>query len=229
MTDNIKIIIKFLEGFYKKRIGSVHHEDPFEVLISCVLSQRTREENTEIASENLFNAAKTPKKILKLSDKKLENLIRPSGFYRQKAKRIKQICKILLKDYRGKVPKTREELLKLPGVGWKTSAIVLSYGLGIPIIAVDTHVFRVSKRIGLVDEKADVEEVREELQEIFPRDKWYLVNLGFVNFGREICKPINPLCTKDKNNCPFSGFCKAYRTKKFYISPSGKTKKGQRL
>jgi endonuclease-3 len=197
---NISKIIKVLEKYYKKRLGSVHKSTPFQVLIGCVLSQRTREENTHKAATNLFKVAKTPSQILKLSDKRLQELIKPSGFYRQKAKRIKQISKIL-KNRR--VPKTRDELLKLPGVGWKTSAIVMCYGHKIPIIAVDTHVNRIPKRLGLVDMDANVEEVRERLQEIFPKNKWYLVNLGFVNFGREICLPRNP----KHDICPFNKFC----------------------
>jgi endonuclease-3 len=214
MMNKIGLITDFLKEYYEKRIGSIHHEDPFQVLIRCVLSQRTREENTEVASKKLFKVAKTPNKILKLSNRNLEKLIKSSGFYRQKTKRIKQICKILLRDYKGKVPKTREELLKLPGVGWKTSAIVLSYGYGIPIIAVDTHVFRISKRLGLANEDDDVEEVRERLQNTFPKNKWYLVNLGFVNFGREICLPRFPKC----NVCPLLKFCpygKNYGIKRF--------------
>lgn len=200
---NTSRIIKVLEKYYKKRLGSVHKTSLFQVLISCILSQRTREESTAKASKQLFSVVKNPKEILKLPDKKLEKLIKPSGFYKQKSKNIKKLCRILLKKYNGKVPKTREELMKLPGVGWKTSAIVLSYGLGIPIIAVDTHVNRISKRLGLVNMNANVEEVRKELQKIFPKNKWFLINLGFVNFGREICLPRKP---KHKI-CPFNKFC----------------------
>lgn len=219
----INQIVSFIKERYGKNIDShpTTTSKAFDVLIYCILSQRTREENTQIASESLLRVANTPEKIIKISVKRLQELIRKAGFYRNKSKNIKKLCKILIEKYNGRVPKTREELMSLPGVGFKTSAIVLSYGLGKPIIAVDTHVFRVSKRLGLAHEEADVEEVRESLQKIIPKKKWYLINLGFVNFGREICKPLNPLCIKDSNNCQFSSFCKAYRIKKFYIKPFG--------
>jgi len=181
------------------------------------LSQRTREENTAKACENLFSTSKTPEEILKLPLRKLQKLIRVSGPYRQKAKRIKQISKIILEKHKGKIPKNREELMKLPGVGYKTADIVLMYGFGIPRIAIDTHCNRIPKRIDLVNRKANVEEVREKLESIFPKNKWYLINLGFVSFGREICKPVNPLCIKDSENCPFSSFCRAYKTKNFKV------------
>jgi len=213
------LILNFLESRYGKYIYSsrMKNQEVFELLIETVLSQRTRDENSEKAARQLFSVAKTPKQIIKLPIKKLQSLIRISGPYRQKAKRIKQISKTILENYKGKVPNTREELMKLYGVGYKTADIVLMYGFNIPSIAVDTHVNQVSKRIGLVDVKDDFEEVKEKLEKIFPKNKWYLINLGFVIFGKEICKPVNPLCIKDSKNCPFSGFCKAYKTKGFKV------------
>lgn len=190
MKKNIKLIIDFLESKYGKE--KHFYYNPFKTLITCVLSQRTRDENTEKASRNLFRIAKTPKQILKLPDKKLQQLIKPSGFYRQKAKRIKQISKIILE--KGKVPKTKEELLGLPGVGFKTADVVLMYGYGMPSIPVDTHVNQISKRLGLVDQNAGVEGVRLKLESILPKNKWYLINHGFVRFGQEICLPRNPKC-----------------------------------
>jgi endonuclease-3 len=214
-----RLILNFLESRYGKYIDSsrMKNQEVFELLIETVLSQRTRDENSEKAAKQLFSVARTPKQIIKLPIKKLQNLIRISGPYRQKAKRIKQISKTILEEYKGKVPNSREELMKLYGVGYKTADIVLMYGFNIPSIAVDTHVFQVSKRIGLADLKDDFEEVKEKLERLFPKNKWYLINLGFVIFGKEICKPVNPLCIKDANNCPFSGFCKAYKTKGFKV------------
>jgi len=104
---------------------------------------------------------------------------------------------------KGKIPKTREELMELPGVGFKTADIVLMYGYGIPSIAIDTHCNRVPKRIGLVDKKANVEEVKRTLESLIPKKDWYIVNLGLVRFGQETCRPINPRC----EICPMSGFC----------------------
>jgi endonuclease-3 len=217
--NKINFILEFLEKRYGKYINTsfMNNQEIFELLIETVLSQRTRDENSEKAADQLFVVAKTPKQILKLSMKKLQNLIKISGPYRQKAKRIKRISKIILEIYKGKVPDKREELMKLPGVGYKTADVVLMYGFNIPSIAVDTHVFKTSKRIGLVELKDNVEEVRKKLEILFPKNKWYLINLSFVSFGKEICKPVNPLCIKDPKNCPFSGFCRAYKIKKFKI------------
>ncbi len=215
--NKVKIILNYIEKRYGRYIdvSPIKNQEIFELLIETVLSQRTRDENSEKAARKLFSVARTPKQILKLPMKKLQNLIKISGPYRQKSKRIKQISKIFIKKYKGRIPKNREELMKLPGVGYKTADIVLMYGFGIPRIAIDTHCNRVPKRIGLVNKKAKVEEVREKLESLFPKSKWYLINLGFVSFGKEICKSVNPLCIKDSKNCPFSSFCKAYKTKNF--------------
>lgn len=217
--DKEKIILNYLDKKYGKYIDvySMKNQEIFELLIETILSQRTRDENSSKAASQLFTVARKPEQIAKLSIKKLQILIRISGPYRQKAERIKQTSKIILEKYKGKVPDNREELMKLPGVGYKTADIVLMYGFNIPSIAVDTHVFLVTKRIGLVSIKDNVEKVKEKLEKIFPKKKWYLINLGFVMFGKEICKPINPLCIKDSKNCPFSDFCKAYKTKIFYF------------
>ncbi|NIM47144.1 MAG: endonuclease III [Candidatus Aenigmarchaeota archaeon] len=217
--NKIKIILNYIENKYGKYIDASHmrNQDIFELLIETILSQRTRDENTEKAADQLFAVARTPKQILKLPMRKLQSLIRISGPYRQKAKRIKQISKIIIEKYKGKIPNNREELIELPGVGYKTADIVLMYGFGIPRIAIDTHCNRVPKRISLVNKKANVEEVREKLESLFPKNKWYLINLGFVSFGKEICKPVNPLCIKDSKKCLFSSFCKAYKTKNFKV------------
>ena len=209
VVDNL---IKFLKERYSKDIKIQHLNDKevFQVLIGTILSQRTRDENSERAADNLFAKADTPEKILKLNIKKLEKLIRISGPYRQKAKRIKETSKIILEKYEGKVPKIREELMKLPGVGFKTADVVLMYGHGIPSIAIDTHANRIPKRIGLVDEKANVEEVKRTLESLIPKKDWYIINMGLVQFGREICRPINPKC----HVCPMSKYCDYFQEKK---------------
>jgi len=217
--NKAETILNFLEKKYGMYVddSKMSNQQIFELLIETVLSQRTKDENSSRAAEQLFRFARTPKQIMKLPTEKLQSLIRISGPYRQKAKRIKQISKTILEDYKGKVPNNRQELMKLYGVGFKTADIVLMYGFNIPSIAVDTHVFKVSKRIGLADIQNNVEDVKEKLEKLFPRNKWYIINLGFVSFGKEICKPLNPLCIKDPKNCPFSGFCKAYKTKRFFF------------
>ncbi|UCG95742.1 MAG: endonuclease III [archaeon] len=203
--DKMKKIIRFLE----KRYGypEIGGGSKFRLLVTTVLSQRTRDENTSRAAKRLFSVAKTPEAICKLPLKRIEKLIRPSGPYRQKAERIKKLSKIILKDHKGRVPMTREELMKLPGVGYKTADIVLSYGFGVPTIAVDTHVNRIPKRIGVVNEKAGVEEVRKRLESFVTGKKRFLVNLGLVRFGQEICRPVNPKCSE----CPLKGVCEYYK------------------
>ncbi len=202
MVGNAKRIIELLE----KRYGPFKHrynEDPFKLLISCVISQRTRDETTERVSKKLLSVASTPAKIAGLPMVKLQRLIKSSGPYRQKAKHIKAIAKIIMEKYRNRVPKDRAKLMELPGIGPKCSAIVLSYGFGVPIIAVDVNVERISKRLGLAGEKDNIEAVREKLQMFFPQKKWFEVNIGMVQFGREICIPRNPRC----GTCPLLKIC----------------------
>ena len=197
-------LIKFLKRRYEIQVKKkLRERDVFKLLIATILSQRSRDENTEKAVKALFSRVKTPKELLGLEEKELEDLIRPAGMYKQKAKRIKRVCKILLEKYDGKVPRTREGLMKLPGVGYKTADVVLMYGFGIPSIAIDTHCNRIPKRIGLVSEKASVEKVKCTLESLIPKEDWYVVNLGLVQFGREICRPINPRCSL----CPISKNC----------------------
>lgn len=204
-----KILVKFLKKRYSKRLVSAARKTPFQVLIACILSQRTREENTNKAAAQLFKKAKTPKQILKLKNSELQKLIKPAGFYRQKTKTIKKLCKVLLEKYKGKVPDKREELIKLPGVGDKTAAVVLVHGFGQPTIPVDVHVEVVSKRLGLVPQSAKPKQVREILEKLIPQADQHIVNLGLVHFGREICRTRNPRCAI----CPLKKICSFYRTK----------------
>ena len=227
--ENIIKITNFVEKRYGKQIEehpTRYNKTPFQVLVWAFLSHRTRDENTAKAFNNLFSKIKTPQDILKMDLNELQKTIYSVGFYRIKSKRLKQLCKVLIEKYNGKVPKTREELMSLPGVGFKTSAIVLLESFDVDIIPIDVHCGRVSKRLGLTDLDDDPEEVREKLQKQIPKRKWNIINLGFIKFGREICKPINPVCIK--NDCPFSNFCRAYKTKRFNVNPFGKTKQEQR-
>lgn len=213
-----KIILKVLVQYYRKREGTAEMwNTPFKILATCLLSQRSRDENTEAVARKLFAKAQTPQTILKIPQRRLQMIIRQSGTYRQKAKRLKEICNILIKQYRGKVPRTRERLMELPGIGYKCADIVLMNAFAVPAIAVDTHVYVVSKRLGIAPPSANVEEVKAELEKFFPKQKWKYINLGMVNFGREICIARKPLCVSGIN-CQFSSFCRAYRTKRFAIS-----------
>lgn len=209
-----KILVSFLKSNYGEviRRHSGRNRTIFRTLIACILSQRTRDQNTAKATERLFSVADTPEKITELSEKELRKLIRVSGPYRQKAKRIKEISRIILEKYKGKIPKNREELMELPGVGFKTADITLSYGFGVPTIAVDVHVNRLSKRIGFVNWKANVEDVRKTLESLIHGKDRFIVNIGLVKFGQGICNPIRPKCPE----CELTKICDYYR--EHYIS-----------
>ena len=210
--NKISEIVSFLEENYYPypKEHFTKKREPFRTLISCLLSQRTRDENTARAAAALFREAATPQSLLRLSQGRMESLIRPAGPYRQKARRIMEICRKLLDDFEGKVPRVREELMSLPGIGPKCADIVLMYGHGIPSIAVDTHVNRIPKRLGIVPEDASLEDVKYILEKRIPRDKWVVVNHGFVQFGRAICLPRYPKCQK----CELNGICKYYKNVK---------------
>jgi len=198
--EKIKKIIRILQKKYNTKIK---RGEPFKILIATVLSQRTRDETTDLASERLFKIADTPEKILKLSDKEIEDLIYPVGFYKQKARGIKKLSKELLDNYDGKVPDNLKELVKLHGVGDKTASCVLLFGFNKNTIPVDTHVSRISKRLKLVNSNLTPEKVRIELEKILKGNERDIVNQLFIQFGRDICKPINPKCA----NCPIKKYC----------------------
>ena len=180
--------------------------EPFRVLISTILSQRTRDENTIKATNQLFRVYKTPREIAAAPLKRIEELIRPAGFYRVKAARIKEVAGIIHERYGGSVPERVEELLRLPGVGRKTANCVLVYGHGKKAIPVDTHVHRISNRLGLVDTRTP-EETEEELCRRVPRKYWLELNSLFVKFGQQICRPIKPRC----GECPVRAECRYHR------------------
>lgn len=204
-----RLLLSFIGREYLGRHGAVEEssESPFQVLVSCVLSQRTKDEKTEIASAQLFRKADTPQKILKLSDRELVRLIKPAGFYNQKAKKIKALSRMLIEDFGGVVPDTREELMELPGVGPKTAAIVQVYGYGHSVIPVDVHVEVVAKRLGLVPQKMKPEDVQFALEGLIPAKERYPVNYSLVKFGKEICRTARPRCEV----CPLTGICVHYK------------------
>jgi endonuclease-3 len=187
--------------------------DPFKVLIAAILSHRTKDENTIKAFQQLFSTYKDVKEIAEGDENKIKELIRPAGFYRVKARRIKEISKIIMDQYNGKVPDDLEKLLSLPSVGRKTANCVLVYGFGKEAIPVDTHVYRVMNRIGFVNTKTP-EETEFELMKKVDRKYWMDLNLLFVKFGQRICKPIMPKC----NMCRLISYCKWYQEfgKKIY-------------
>jgi len=179
------------------------NNNPFTTLISCILSLRTKDEVTEQASIRLLKKHNTPEKILKLSEKQIESLIYPVGFYKTKAKRIKNIAKTLTEKYSSKVPTEFNELMKLKGVGRKTANIVMVYGhKKHGYIPIDVHCHRIPNRLGWVKTKTP-EETEEELKKSLPERYWDDFNNLFVTFGQKICLPVSPLCSK----CPIEIYC----------------------
>ncbi|MCP4266889.1 MAG: endonuclease III [Candidatus Brocadiaceae bacterium] len=178
-------------------------KSPFMVLISCILSLRTKDKVTGEASERLFKLANNPAKMLEISTKNIEKAIYPVGFYKTKAIRIKGICKSLLDDYRSVVPDEIDELLKLKGVGRKTANLVVTLGYGKLGICVDTHVHRISNRLGLVQTKTP-EQTEFALRKKLPQKHWLIYNDLLVTYGQNLCVPISPWCSK----CKIFKYCK---------------------
>ena len=176
---------------------------PFRVLISCLLSLRTKDAATRGASERLFKLADSPANMAKLEVSQIEKTIYPVGFYKTKARRIKEICATLLNHYNGKVPDEIDELLKLKGVGRKTANLVVTMGYGKPGICVDTHVHRIANRLGYVKTKTP-EQTEMALREKLPAKYWLTFNDLLVTYGQNLCVPISPWCSK----CKIANFCK---------------------
>ena len=174
---------------------SEEYKSPFHVLVSCVLSLRTKDDVTSEASKRLFEKANTPRELLAIPTSELAKIIYPVGFYRTKAKNLRLICKKLIEKYKEKVPASFDLLMALPGVGRKTANLVLSKGFEIPAICVDTHVHRISNRLGWVKTKTP-EQTEKELKRILPKNRWIEINDLLVPFGQKICQPISPWCSK---------------------------------
>lgn len=194
-------LISTMEEEARKRKAPVYTlkeflNTPFQHLIFAVLSSRTRDEQTARVAEKLFKKVKSPEDLVAMPVEEIEELIRGVGFYKVKARKLKELANELVK--RGSVPDTYEELVKLPGVGRKTANVVLASAFGKAAIGVDTHVHRVSNRMGIVETKKP-EETEEELKKLIPVNLWARINKAMVGFGQTVCKPIKPLC----NECPF--------------------------
>jgi len=187
-----------------KDISEVNSTDPFRVLIGTILSQRTRDENTRRATRDLFSHYKNAKELSKGRIDVIEKLIKPSGFYHVKAQRIKDVAKIIIEEYHGKVPDDINSLLSIPSVGRKTANCVLVYAFNKPAIPVDTHVHRISNRLGIVETRKP-EETEDALRESINQEFWLELNDLFVKFGQKICTPISPKCNscKLKNGCTY--------------------------
>ena len=177
-----------------EKIAEDSQDDPFEVLISTMLSAQTRDGVTAAASARLFRAARTPRTMAKLTEKQIEKLIYPVSFYRHKAAHVKDTCRILVERFHGRVPATMEELLMLPGVGRKTANLVLILSFkSLENICVDTHVHRISNRLGWVQTRTP-EETEQALYKSTRERWWPYINLFLVTWGQNVCRPLYPRC-----------------------------------
>lgn len=178
------------------------YHDPFRVLISTILSLRTQDTTTAKVSKRLFELADNPQDMLKLSVKEIEKVIYPIGFYKTKARTIRYICRELVERYKSRVPDDLDELLKLKGVGRKTANLVVTLGYGKAGICVDTHVHRISNRLGYIKTKTPFE-TEMLLRKKLPKKYWIEYNDLLVSFGQHLCRPISPWCSV----CPIESYC----------------------
>ena len=182
---------------------ALKRRDPFKVLISTLLSLRTKDEVTALASQRLFTLAVTPIAMQRLPLSRIQKAIYPAGFYKTKARNIRDICRVLLDKYGGKVPSDMDTLLAFKGVGRKTANLVLTLGFGLPGICVDTHVHRISNRLGVVRTQTP-DETEMRLREILPKRHWIIYNDLLVTYGQHLCRPISPRCSE----CAVSRLCR---------------------
>ena len=196
-----------------EKISESSQEDPFQVLIGTLLSARTQDATTAAASARLFAKARTPAAMAKLTERQIEKLIYPVSFYRHKAKHVRQTCRLLVDKFGGRVPQTMEELLTLPGVGRKTANLVLILAFkSAKNICVDTHVHRISNRLGWVKTETP-DETEQALYRATPARWWPIINLYLVTWGQNVCRPVYPRCTECviARWCPRIGVVKAGR------------------
>lgn len=201
----IRIVKQEIRRWQEPVVGVISREsnrDPFLILISCLLSLRTKDKTTDEASHRLFALARTPAAMLRLPLKKIERAIYPVGFYRTKAKSIHQICNRLLDTYGGTVPDSIDELVTLPGVGRKTANLVVTVGYSKPGICVDIHVHRISNRWGYIKTKTP-EESEQVLRETLPKRYWITFNDLLVPYGQNLCQPVSPFCSQ----CKLTDYC----------------------
>ncbi|HDR7513284.1 endonuclease III [Bacillus mobilis] len=200
----IRYCLDTMADMYPEAHCELIHDNPFELVIAVALSAQCTDALVNKVTKNLFQKYKTPEDYLSVSLEELQQDIRSIGLYRNKAKNIQKLCRMLLDDYDGKVPEDRDELTKLPGVGRKTANVVVSVAYGIPAIAVDTHVERVSKRLAICRWKDSVLEVEKTLMKKIPMDEWSVTHHRMIFFGRYHCKAQRPQCEE----CPLLEICR---------------------
>ncbi len=196
-------IIKILEGHYPQEPLTLKARSPFQYLIATMLSAQSTDVQVNQVTKELFKKYRTPKDFASVNPRQLQQDIFKVGYYRQKTKHIQASCRMLIEEFDGKVPQTMEELIRLPGVGRKTANIILNRAFGIVEgIAVDTHVFRISRRLGLSKGK-NPNQVERDLMELLPHDQWNRINRLFIAHGRTRCTARNPKC----QTCPLNTLC----------------------
>ena len=203
----VRDLVQRLEGFRQEcRVTTLAEEEkarsPFRLLVACVISLRTKDEVTAEASRRLFSIAPDPDRLADLNADDIARAIYPAGFYNTKARQLKEIGAVLRDEYSSEVPPDESALLALPGVGRKTANLVLGLGFGVPAICVDTHVHRISNRLGWVRTKIP-EQTERALNDVLPRDLWVPINDLLVTFGQNRCHPTSPRCT----DCPLDDLC----------------------
>ncbi|MAH88598.1 MAG: endonuclease III [Pelagibacterales bacterium] len=185
-SERIVFIIKELNRLYPKTPTPLKHSNLYELLIAVLLSAQCTDERVNKITPNLFKKANSSKKMLNLNINEIYKIIRPCGLGPQKSKSIYNLSRIIEKKYNGKVPKTLEELERLPGVGHKTASVVISQGYGIPAFPVDTHIHRLAQRWSLTSGK-NVRQTEKDLKKLFPQEKWNKLHLQIIFYGREFC------------------------------------------
>lgn len=206
LSDRAIIIQKYFDEILPNPGCELNYTTDYGFLIAVMLSAQTTDKKVNKVTEVLFQKYPTLEDIENADFNDIEEIIRPLGLSKTKAKNLKEIAHALLEKYNGIVPQNKEELMKLPGVGNKTSNVVLIELFKIPAFPVDTHVFRTSKRLGLTSEEDDVIDVENKLKKIFPKESWIKLHHQFIHFGRYYCKAISPKC----DTCKLKGICKYY-------------------
>lgn len=205
--DNCKVkkVVEILEKTYPEAECALKFNSPYELLISTILSAQCTDERVNLVTQKLFENYNTAEKMIKLTEPELQEKIRTCGLYKNKSKNIIEASKGIINNFNGEVPRTREELTSLPGVGRKTANVVMANAFKIPAFAVDTHVFRVSNRIGIAKGK-NVEDTEKKLMENINKDHWIKMHHCIIWHGRKICRARNPKCSE----CPIKEFCEYY-------------------
>lgn len=206
LGKDIEEIIEYFEEKYPNPETALNYETPFQLLVATIMSAQTTDVQVNKVNKELFKKYKKPSDFANLDVEELQKEIQSIGLYKNKSKYIIETSKMIVEDYDGKVPKSRKELTKLPGVGRKTANVVLANAFDQETIAVDTHVFRVANRLGLVDtDKRD--QVEQDLMEVVPGDYWTKLHHWLIFHGREVCKARKPRC----DDCKISSYCDYYQ------------------